>query len=85
MRKWKQFIGMAGVVIWLLLSACATPPEPYEYKPSNELKPGPGIFTGEEGVLTIYGRPDPAGQTPFDSEEAIPCDPVMYSIDPPSP
>jgi len=40
-----------------LLIGCASRTEPFVYEPSNELKPGPGIFTGEEGAFTIYGRP----------------------------
>jgi hypothetical protein len=59
-RKW---IGCV-VVLMLLVCACATPPEPYEYVPDNEIKPGPGLFTGEEGTLTIYRK-----ATPVEPEE----------------
>ena len=52
-----QRLIMLGVVAVWLMAGCATPPEPFEYQQSNELKPGPGIFTGEEGVYTIYGTP----------------------------
>ena len=76
MQKLKRSLILGGVGMWLLLAACATPPEPFEYKQSNDLKPGPGIFTGEKGVYTIYGRPKPAENSPGNSEEATPDDPV---------
>ena len=76
MKKMEKSLVLGGVGMWLLAAACATPPEPFEYKQNNDLKPGPGIFTGEEGVFTIYGRPNPAEKTPGDSEEATRDDPV---------
>ena len=54
-RSRRRLIGWV-VVLMLLFCACATPPEPYEYVPDNEIKPGPGLFTGEEGSLTIYPK-----------------------------
>jgi hypothetical protein len=42
----------------LVLGACATPPEPYEYRSSNDIKPGPGLFSGEDGRFTLYGNPE---------------------------
>ena len=58
-----RWMVLGGMALWLL-TACATPPEPFEYEKSNELKPGPGILTGEEGVFTIYGAPPkPAGES----------------------
>ncbi len=36
------------------LASCATAPEPFEYHPDTEVKPGRGVFTGEEGTWTIY-------------------------------
>lgn len=61
MNRLMRWVVPGGVALWLLV-ACATPPEPFEYEPSNELKPGPGIFTGEEGVYTIYGAPPPPAE-----------------------
>ena len=52
----KVFLAVA-LVSCLWVAGCATPPEPFEYEKSNELKPGPGIFTGEQGTYTIYGPP----------------------------
>jgi len=45
------------------LTACASSPEPYEYEPDNELKPGSGLFSGEKGELTIFRIPEKADQT----------------------
>jgi hypothetical protein len=42
------------------LASCATAPEPFEYHPDTEVKPGRGVFTGEEGTLTIYRVEEPA-------------------------
>jgi hypothetical protein len=44
----------------LMLAACATAPEPFEYQPDNELKPGAGFLTGEEGAWTIMRQEPPA-------------------------
>ena len=41
----------------LVLGGCATQPEPFAYTPDNELKKGPGLFSGEDGVFTIYRQP----------------------------
>lgn len=64
MKKLGRLLVLGVVGMWLLLAACATSPEPFEYKQSNDLKPGPGIFTGEEGVYTIYSRPKPEQKAP---------------------
>lgn len=69
MNTLKRLLMLVGLVSTLLVAGCATPPEPLEYQPNNELKPGPGILTGEEGVFTIYGEP-----TPAQKEEPQPAD-----------
>lgn len=56
MRTFRRYMLLSVVAAWLW-AGCATPPEPFEYQQSNELKPGPGIFTGKDGVYTIYGAP----------------------------
>ncbi len=44
----------AGTLIaGLMLAGCGG--EPYTYVPDHELKPGPGLVTGEAGALTIFG------------------------------
>ncbi len=30
----------------------------FEYQPDNELKSGPGLLSGEDGVFTIYQKPN---------------------------
>jgi len=76
MNSMKQCILFAGLTLFLLIAACATPPEPFEYQQSNELKPGPGILTGEEGVFTIYGDPAPAKMEEPMPADASPGEPV---------
>lgn len=49
-----------GVGAALMLASCATAPEPFEYQPENELKPGAGVLTGEEGAWTIMEQKKPA-------------------------
>jgi hypothetical protein len=61
-------IGLVAVI--LTVSACATSPEPFDYQPDNELKPGPGLLSGEEGAFTIYRKPMEPGtpETPVSPE-----------------
>jgi len=43
--------------------ACANPPKPFVYESDRELQPGPGLFSGEDGMFVIYGKsedPEPA-------------------------
>ncbi len=47
-----MFVGLLAVA--LVIGACGTSPEPFEYKSDNEAKPGRGVFTGEDGAWTIY-------------------------------
>jgi hypothetical protein len=40
------------------LAGCSTYEElyqPAEYTPVTEMKPGPGMFTGDSGVYTLFG------------------------------
>jgi len=57
MIKSKVRPGIAAFILLIVLSGCAVSPEPFEYRADNELKPGPGLFSGEEGVFTIYRKP----------------------------
>ena len=42
----------AGLALFALAGCNA---KPYDYEPTaGEMKPGPGVFTGESGKLTIY-------------------------------
>lgn len=69
MNTMKRCIVMAGLAVLLLLTACATSPKPFEYEQNNELKPGPGLVTGEEGVYTIYGPPPVKEKEPVPEED----------------
>jgi len=72
MRLMKRCIVLAGLAIFLFLAGCASSPEPFEYEQNNELKPGPGLLTGEEGVYTIYGPP-PVEEKQSTTEEETPA------------
>lgn len=48
-----------------LLAGCGG--EPYQYQPDNELKPGPGLFSGEDGEFNLIGSP--RNQEPSEAEE----------------
>lgn len=57
------------VAAMVTVNGCAVTPEPLEYQPDNELKSGPGLLSGEDGVFTIYRKPnesdaDKASQEP---------------------
>jgi hypothetical protein len=69
MNTMKRCIVLGGLAVFLLLAACASSPEPFEYQQNNELKPGPGLLTGEEGVYTIYGPPPVEEKQPAPAEE----------------
>jgi hypothetical protein len=66
-------IGMSLCLLFVLLHGCSTAPEPYIYEPSNELKPGRGLFSGEDGVFTIVsveaGADDEETEKPADSDK----------------
>ncbi len=40
----------------MVLSGCGG--ESYTYEPDHELKPGPGLFSGRDGVFTVVGSAD---------------------------
>jgi hypothetical protein len=42
-------------ILMMGLEGCSTGKE-YTYEPSSETPPGPGIFSGKDGVFTIYGE-----------------------------
>jgi hypothetical protein len=69
MNTMKRCIVLAGLVLSMGLVGCASSPEPFDYQQSNELKPGPGLLTGEEGVYTIYGPPPVEEKQPAPAEE----------------
>lgn len=66
-------IGIVSCFVALLLLGCSTAPEPYVYEPSNELKPGRGLFSGEDGVFTVVnteiGTDDDETVEPADADK----------------
>ncbi len=57
MKALKNVMAAAGLMFCLLIGACATSPEPFDYQSDNEIKPGSGLITGEQGAFVIYGEP----------------------------
>jgi hypothetical protein len=53
-----------GLALLLALSGCALDPEPYHFRPIDEIPEGSGLFTGEQGASTItFGAKRPDGRT----------------------
>jgi hypothetical protein len=57
---------LALLLVGLLvgLTACSTSTKPFEYETNRELKPGPGLLSGEDGYFTIYQK-----QAPLEAKE----------------
>lgn len=51
-------IVLAALVAFGVFSGCAAC-KPYEYRNEREMIQGPGLFSGEDGVFTLYGREKP--------------------------
>jgi|GEM_PF-1137427 len=58
MKALKHLMAAGGLVLVLLIGGCATSTEPFDYQSDNEIKPGPGLITGEQGAFVIYGEPE---------------------------
>jgi len=43
---------VGALVVFLFICGCGG--EPYTYESNNELKTGPGLFSGEDGEITIF-------------------------------
>ena len=65
MQSLRKKLLLMVVFIAVAVSGCATSPEPYDYggfdqvlpTGPGELQEGPGLFSGEDGVFTIYRKP----------------------------
>lgn len=73
--KWKHAV-MAGVISAVLgISGCGLNPQPFEYHNDLDEKPGPGLFSGDEGGFVILGEKSkqeiPDEKTPTDSEKSV--------------
>ena len=62
-----------GLILMLFLmlglAGCTATPEPFKYQPDNEVRPGPGLFSGEEGEFTIFRIPAEADHKGADSRK----------------
>jgi hypothetical protein len=47
---------MSAVLMVFGITGCASTPRPFEYHDDRDEKPGPGLFSGDEGGFVIYGR-----------------------------
>ncbi len=52
-----------------LLWGCAVTPQPFAYRDDRDEKPGPGLFSGDQGAYTVYGEPSDTGK----AEEETPA------------
>jgi hypothetical protein len=64
MKRFRKVVTLIVLGLVLTLCSCATSPEPFDYgfdrglpTGPGELKKGPGLFSGENGVFTIFGQP----------------------------
>lgn len=52
-RRLLSHLVAAGALV-LTLAACARV-EPFDYTPIDEIPPGPGLLSGDDGELVLYG------------------------------
>ena len=57
MRNLKSKLVLLVAALAFTLAACASQPKPFQYETDRDLKPGPGLFSGEDGAFTI-GDPE---------------------------
>jgi hypothetical protein len=66
----QEFLVMLAAALIAGLAGCATSPQPFDYHDDRDEKPGPGLFSGEEGGFVIYGgRSDEAQDAENASEK----------------
>ena len=75
-KRFRKAVTLIVLGLALTLCSCATSPEPFDYgfdgdlpTGPGELKKGPGLFSGEDGVFTIYGQPASSGEEPAKEKE----------------
>jgi len=54
--KMKWIFLMTAVALIVILSGCASSPQPFVYHDDRDEKPGPGLFSGEQGGFVVYGE-----------------------------
>lgn len=76
MKRFRKAVTLIVLGLALTLCSCATSPEPFDYgfdgdlpTGPGELKKGPGLFSGEDGVFTIYGQPVSSDEEPAKEKE----------------
>jgi len=52
--KWIFLLTAAALIV--NLSGCASTTQPFAYHDDRDEKPGPGLFSGDEGGFVIYGQ-----------------------------
>lgn len=62
------------LALLLLAASCTRQPEPFDYTPVDEVKSGPGLLSGEDGVFTIYEENGNAAPGPRDEGAEVPCE-----------
>ena len=70
MRVIKQTAAVILLSLLLLNGGCGG--EPYTYVPENELKPGPGLFSGEDGEFNLINAPAEEKEEEPDDRPASP-------------
>jgi hypothetical protein len=50
--KWLSLMAAAALMV-----GCAAAPQPFDYHDDRNEKPGPGLFSGDEGGYVITGGP----------------------------
>ena len=70
-----KLIILIGIVALLGtgIVCCTKAPKPFDYQPENELKPGPGLFSGEDGRFMFYQSQE-TGETSKADELKPPAD-----------
>jgi hypothetical protein len=74
MPKW--IILMTAVA---LIAGCAGSSQPFDYHDDRDEKPGPGLFSGEEGGFIIHGGPAdkaPAAEKTSEKKDSQPKAPA---------
>jgi len=56
-----RFIQAGALLACLAVSGCGG--EPFTYAPDHELKPGPGLLSGEDGEFNLIGTPEKPEET----------------------
>ena len=59
MKTFRKGITVLLVGLLIGLVGCSTSTKPFEYETNRELKPGPGLLSGEDGYFTIYQKQAP--------------------------